>query len=489
MKKIIVLLMLLATTGLMAQEKTNVILFLVDDLGAHDLSSAGSKFYETPNIDHLAQEGMSFTNAYASHPRCVPSRYGIQTGKYPAKSKVPGGRGSLKKSDITMGEAFKAAGYKTFFAGKWHLGHNEDEWPQNRGYDVNIAGCSAGAPISYFYPYNTPVKGAESDNKHRKIVGLEKGEKGEYLTDRLTDETIKFIKANKDKPFFVMLSHYGVHTPFQAKKDALNKYEKKLKGMHFEGPDYITRDGTTKMHQDNAVYAAMIESVDESLGKLIATLKEAGIYENTAIVFTSDHGGLSNRGVNSNRELATSNLPLRAGKGHLYEGGTKVPFIVYWPDKVKPGTVSNQVTINTDIYPTLLAIAGIKNTNNDIDGVSITPELEGGKSVKRTLYWHSPKGRPNKTGDHNSSVIRVGDYKLIDFYDENRIELYNLKDDPDESTNLVKKEPEKAEELHNKLNTWKKEIDAYQENPSDKKNKKSKKGKKKKGNKKSKHHK
>ena len=475
MKKIIILLALFMATGLMAQQKTNVILFLVDDLGAHDLSSAGSKFYETPNIDRLAGEGVSFENAYASHPRCVPSRYGIQTGKYPARGKVPGGKGSLKKTDYTIGQAFQKAGYKTFFAGKWHLGKDESEWPQNRGYDVNIAGCSAGAPISYFYPYNTPRKGAESDNKHRMIVGLEEGKEGEYLTDRLTDETIKFIKENKDKPFFAMLSHYGVHTPFQAKKEAINKYKIKIQGMHFEGPDYIKKDGTTKMHQDNVVYAAMIESVDESLGKLIEALKEAGIYENTAIIFTSDHGGLSNRGVNSNRELATSNLPLRAGKGHLYEGGVKVPFIVYWPGNTKHGAVSEQVTISTDIYPTLLDIAGIKNTNHDIDGVSIVPEIKGKKPVERTIFWHSPKGRPNKTGDHNSSAIRVGNYKLIDFYDDNDVQLYNLKDDPEESVNLVLKKPEKAEELHEELNLWKKQIDAYQQSASDKKAKKQKK--------------
>ena len=474
MKKAFVLFLLFFSTALFAQEKMNVVLFLVDDLGYYDLSSTGSDLYETPHIDALADAGMSFTNAYASHPRCVPSRYGIQTGKYPATSQVPGGRGSLKPDDRTIGEAFQAAGYKTFFAGKWHLGKTEDEWPQNRGYDINKGGCSAGAPISYFYPYNVSKKGEKASDSHREIVGLDDGKKGEYLTDRLTDETVKFIKENKDKPFFAMLSHYGVHTPFQAKKEMMKKYKDKVDGMTFTGPDYIEKDGVTKMHQDNYVYAAMIESVDESLGKLIKTLKEEGIYDKTAIVFTSDHGGLSNRGINSTRKLATSNLPLRAGKGHLYEGGTKVPFIVYWPDNVKPGSVTEQVTINTDIYPTLLEIAGIKNTNKDIDGISIVPQLEGGKTVERTVYWHSPKGRPNKTGDHNCSAIRVDDYKLLDFYDENRVELYNLKNDPDEEKNLTADEPEKAEELHKELNNWKSEIHAYIDT-----------GKKKKGNKKS----
>ena len=461
MKKLFVLWLLLASVTLFAQEKMNVILFLVDDLGYYDLSMTGSELYETPHVDALAKSGMSFMNAYACHPRCVPSRYGIQTGKYPATSQVPGGRGSLKPDDYTIGQAFQAAGYKTFFAGKWHLGKTEDEWPQNRGYDVNKGGCSAGAPISYFYPYNVSKKGEKSGDGHRLIIGLDDGKEGEYLTDQLTDETIKFIKKHKNEPFFAMLSHYGVHTPFQAKKEMIKKYKKKMEGITYTGPDYITRDGTTKMHQDNVVYAAMIESVDESLGKLIKALKEAGIYDKTAIVFTSDHGGLSNRGINSTRKLATANMPLRAGKGHLYEGGTKVPFIVYWPNEVEPGSISEQVTINTDIYPTLLEIAGIENTNEDIDGISIVPELKGADPVERTIFWHSPKGRPNKTGDHNSSAIRVGDYKLIDFYDEGRVELYDLKDDPAEAFNLVTAQPKVADELLDELNVWKESIHAY----------------------------
>ena len=464
MKKIglFILLAFAMTFQSQAQEKKlNIILFLVDDLGPHDLSSAGSKLYETPNVDRLAENGITFTNAYASHPRCVPSRYGIQTGRYPATSQVPGGKGSLKPDDKTIGEAFQAAGYKTFFAGKWHLGKTPDMWPQNKGYDVNIAGCSAGAPISYFYPYNTNKKGETKQSGHRMIVGLEEGKPGEYLTDRLTDETIKFIKENKDSTFFVTLAHYGVHTPFQAKKEMIEKYKNKIKGLSFEGPAYITKDGVTKMHQDNVVYAAMIESVDESLGKLIETLKEEGLYENTVIVFTSDHGGLSNRGVNSTRELATSNLPLRAGKGHLYEGGIKVPFIVYWPGTVKAHSFTSQVTSNVDIYPTLLDIAGIKNTNNKVDGISIVPAMKGKKEVKRTLFWHSPKARPNKTGDHNCSVIRVGHYKLIDFYDEGRLELYNLKDDPAETNNLANKEMKRAQEMYQQLNDWRTSIHAY----------------------------
>ena len=469
MKKNLFFFFMLFSAVLFAQEKQkadtgriNIILFLVDDLGFHDLTETGSKLYDTPHIDRLSRAGMFFTNAYASHPRCVPSRYGIQTGKYPARGKVPGGRGSLKQSDETLGEAFKKAGYVTFFAGKWHLGHRADLWPQNKGYDYNYGGCAAGAPISYFYPYNTPLHPGGKGGHHRKIIGLDDGYPGEYLTDHLTEETVKFIKNHKDIPFFAMLSHYGVHTPFEAKKELLGKYRQRMQEIHYSGPDYIEKDGITKMHQDNVVYAAMIESVDQSLGKIIQALKEAGIYNKTAIIFTSDHGGLSNKGVGNKRELATSNLPLRAGKGHLYEGGVKVPFIVYWPGKVKPHSQCSQVTLNIDLYPTLLAMAGIPNTNKKVDGISIVPQLEGEKPVKRTVYWHSPVPRPWQTGDQRCSAIRVGDYKLLDFYDVHRIELYNVKNDPGETHNLAAEKPGLAQKLDRKLNEWKNSIHAIE---------------------------
>lgn len=454
----LILLFLVSSIVLQAQQKTNVILFLVDDLGHADFSGTGSKLYETPNIDSFSESGMHFTNAYVCHPRCVPSRYGLQTGKFPARSQVPGG-GKLKGKDVTIGEAFQDAGYTTFFAGKWHLGKDESGWPQNHGYDYNVGGCAAGAPISYFFPYNES-KGRNSGN-HKEIVGLESGTEGEYLTDRLTDETVSFIRKNKDKPFFAMLSHYGVHTPFQAKQDIQNKYADKIKGLEYTGPEFIAKDGTTKMRHDNAIYAAMIESVDESLGKIIETLKQQGIYEHTAIIFTSDHGGLSNRGEDSKRALATSNLPLRAGKGHVYEGGIKVPFMVYWNGKVKAGSVSDQLTVNTDIFPTLLDMADIPlKPESHIDGMSMLNALKGKKNVDRTLYWHSPLARPQSTGDQNCSAIRDGDYKLIDFYDLKKAELYDLSKDPYESNDLSVTNKKITGKLRDKLAAWKSEVNA-----------------------------
>ena len=459
----LILLTTLATTCL-ADKRPNVVLFVVDDLGYYDLSCTGSGLYETPNIDALAKSGMQFTNAYVSHPRCVPSRYAIQTGKYPARVQIPGGKEQMKTSEVTIGEAFKEAGYTTFFAGKWHLGSTEAQWPQNQGYDINIGGCSAGAPPSYFYPYN--VKKAGDKSKHKNIVGLEKGKKGEYLTDRLTNETVNFIHGHKNETFFAVLCHYAVHTPLQAKQEKLKKYKAKLKNMHFDGQEYITKDGTTKMRQDNAIYAAMIESVDESLGELVSTLKTEGIYNNTIIVLTSDHGGLSNRGIKSKRPLATSNLPLRAGKGHVYEGGVKVPFFVCWPGVVQAESFSEQITINTDIFPTLLDMAGIPlQPNSHLDGISMLPFIRGQKSIERTLFWHSPVGRPESTGDENCSAVRVGDYKLIDFYDKNKVELYNLKTDPYETNNLVSLENELSKVLYEKLNNWKTEVNAIHKKP------------------------
>jgi arylsulfatase A-like enzyme len=441
-----------------AQDKKNIVVFLVDDLGYYDLSFTGSKLYETPHVDKLAEEGVVFNNAYVSHPRCVPSRLALQTGKFPAREEVPGKNEGLSTKEKTIGQAFKDNGYLTFFAGKWHLGKDSTEWPQYRGYDINIAGCSAGAPRSYFFPYNES-RNKKVSGKHRKIIGLQNGKPNEYLSYRLTDETVDFIKQNHEKPFFIMLAHYGVHTPFQAPKEIVRKYKNKLKNMSFEGPEYLERDGQTKVYQNNAVYAAMIETVDESLGKIMQALVEKGILDNTIVVFTSDHGGLSNRG--NNRKLATSNLPLRAGKGHLYEGGVKVPFIIF--DKDLKTKNCEQVTINTDIYPTLLDLCGLSLIpQQHLDGISMKPYLEGKKPEDRILFWHSPKGRPKSTGDHNCTAVRAGNYKLIDYYEQNRIELYDLENDPYEENNLVRNKKKLAADLQQKEINWKKEINAWQ---------------------------
>ncbi|TKG96963.1 sulfatase [Puteibacter caeruleilacunae] len=454
------------------KDKPNILYFLVDDMGWMDTGFQGSKFYETPNMDQLANEGVRFTNAYVSHPRCLPSRYSIITGKYPARDWVPGSnQKQLKGGETTLAVPFKEAGYSTYFTGKWHLAANES-YPQDQGFEINIAGGHAGAPISYFYPYNEGRKG-----KERPIEGLDKGVEGEFLTDRLTDETIKFLKKqhkeSPDKPFLAYVSHYGVHTPFQAKKEYVKKFKQKLETMHYEGPNYIAEGtGQRKMHQDHAVYAAMIYSVDESLGRLVKTLKEIGEYDNTIIFLFSDNGGLSNRGTNQ-RPLATANIPLKAGKGHLYEGGIREPMLVRWPGVTKGGTSCDATVIGTDFFPTMLEMADLPlHPEAHLDGESFVWALKKkvNPNPNRPYFWHSPTGRPHSTGDSNCSAVRQGNFKLLEFYDEGRVELYNLNEDISEANNLSEVMPEKTKEMLSILHKWRKDIDAFVKVKKDKEN-------------------
>lgn len=442
-------------------EHPNVVFFLVDDMGWVDSACYGSELYETPNIDRLAQEGVRFTQAYSSHPRCVPARYSFLTGKFPARAGIPGASYNMEPAELTIAEAMKQGGYTTFFAGKWHLQKTEDQAPERQGFDINIAGGHAGAPGSYFFPY---IKAKNKNHKTEALIrGLESGVEGEYLTDRLTDETLEFIEANTDRPFLVYLSHYAVHTPLEAKPELITYYENKLKKMAFDGPEFIQKDGATKMRQNSAVYAAMVHSMDESLGRVMDTLDTLGLSENTVIVFTSDHGGLSNRGADSQRPLATSNLPLRAGKGHSYEGGIRVPMIVKWPGVIKAGVETDRMVTGSDHYPAILQMAGLPlQPQQHLDGISYTDTLKGQKAQRPApMFWHSPVGRPSSTGDINCSVIRAGDWKLFDFYDEDRVELYNIADDPYEANELSVKETEKSEELLKKLRVWKVEVSAF----------------------------
>jgi len=457
----------------------NIILFYVDDLGWMDLACQGSDFYETPNIDRLACEGMRYTQAYTAHPRCLPARYGVITGCFPARGGVPGGKGHLQAGDTTMAQALRQGGYATCFAGKWHLSLGRAEClPQNMGFDLNIAAGDAGAPPTYFFPYHKkPLsklkKGWEIGLDKDILHGLEDGKEGDYITDVLTQKSIDFIKASGDKPFFLYLSHYGVHTPFEAPERLVEKYRKKLKGMEFQGPEYAPVDqatgrGETKLHQNNPVYAAMIESVDESLGRLFQTLEELGIADNTIIVFSGDNGGLSNRGgvdgkINR-RPLATSNLPLKTGKGWLYEGGIREVFIVKWPGVVKPGTVnSNDVVIQTDLFPTFLGMAGLPlQPEHHMDGACLVPSLKGQRFERgKPLFWHSPTSRPYSTGDTDSSAVRIGNYKLLEWYNIGHVELYDLSKDIGERNDLSKKMPEKTAEMLEILHGWRKQINAH----------------------------
>ncbi|AQT67343.1 Arylsulfatase [Anaerohalosphaera lusitana] len=427
--------------------KPNVVFILIDDMGWRDVGFMGSKYYETPNIDRLASEGMVFTDAYANAPNCAPSRACLMSGQYSPRHGVytvaPSARGKsiyrkivptptkrvLDPAIPTLAEALKPAGYVSASMGKWHLGNDPQAGPVAQGFDLNVGGFQAGHPKSYFSPYRNPE--------------LEDGPRGEYLTDRLTDEALKFIETNKDRPFFLYLPHYAVHTPLQAKKQMIEKYKNK------------EPDGG----QNNSTYAAMVESTDKGVGRIMDKLAELGIEDETIVVFFSDNGG--HGGV-------TDNSPLRGSKGMLYEGGIREPLIVKWPGKVKAGSNCDVPVIGTDFYPTLLEACGAKKpAGHVLDGESIVKLLEGGKMLERkAVFWHFPAylgGYKPSQGVWRTvpgGAVRVGDWKLIEFFDDGHVELYNLKEDIGETNDLARKMPEKAKELHGILKKWQAEVDA-----------------------------
>ncbi|MEA2063687.1 MAG: sulfatase, partial [Gemmatimonadota bacterium] len=360
--------------------KLNFVFILIDDMGWADSACYGSTFYQTPNLDKLASQGMRFTDAYAAAPVCSPTRASVMTGKYPARlhltnflvgrfvpenSRIlpPDYRLELPLEEVTIPEALKPAGYVSAHIGKWHLG-DEPYYPQHQGFDLNVGGSHIGMPRDFFYPEwgdKPPI-----DGRH-----------GEYLTDRLTEEAENFIEKNRDKPFFLHLAHYAVHVPIQAKKDIIKKYQSRLK------PGNV---------HDNTVYAAMIESVDESVGRVMKKLEDLGIADRTVVIFTSDNGGLSVKEGDFKHTPATSNAPLRAGKGYLYEGGIREPMIVRWPTEIEPGSVCDVAVTSVDFFPTILEMAGIEpDPGNPVDGVSLVPLLnQTGPLDREAIFWHYP---------------------------------------------------------------------------------------------------
>ncbi|MDX1544971.1 MAG: sulfatase [Christiangramia sp.] len=442
-------------------ELPNIVMIHIDDLGYHDLSYTGSEIYETPNIDKLASQSVVFENAYANFPRCVPSRYALLTATWPVTEKgvpddgfalgnIPENRNLIKQID--------EAGYHTAFFGKWHLGSGKNG-PQAFGFDYSFAAGKAGSPISYFYPFNKPTNPNRKMNKDPMPDVDEVGEKGDYLNDLLTSQVIEHIKDNSSKPFFVALNHYAVHQPIEAKEKDAERNKKQIAAHDFgDRPEYIEEGtGRTKMRQDNAVYAGMVENMDENVGRLLDFLKASGLEENTIIIFSSDHGGLSNDGWKE-RNLATSNYPLRAGKGWLYEGGVRVPLFIKWESELKPETNSEDIVMLMDILPTLLDITTGK-TVEDINGKSLLPVLKGDESWDdRTVFWHSDKARPRNTGESNASAIRSGKWKLVDFYEDDQTELYNLEIDKEEQNDLSEEFPEIRNRLYKELNKWKSDF-------------------------------
>ena len=445
--------------------KPNIVFFLVDDLGWADIGAYGSRFYETPNVDALATSGMMFTDGYAACPVCSPSRAAILSGKYPARMDTTDWFGGHRKGkllpapytdylpleEVTLAEALVENGYKTFFAGKWHLGH-EAYYPEEQGFEVNQGGHHKGSPPGgYFSPYKNPK--------------LTNGPKGECLPDRLGDESVRFMEKNVNNPFFLYLSFYSVHTPLQTKNEYKKKYKEKAKDVivkHEFSPVCPQRKNEARQVQNHPVYAGMMQSMDENVGKVLRKLDELGIAENTIVCFTSDNGGLSTSGGRP-----TSNLPLKGGKGWLYEGGVRVPYIIRWPNVTPPGSTCADPVIGTDFYPTLLEAIGLSpKPAQHVDGVSLVPLLNGTRQTlgRKALYWHYP--HYGNQGGRPGSSVRAGDYKLIETFEDGTVELYNVKTDIGETQDLSASLPEKTAELLKMIKQWRADVDAKMMEPN-----------------------
>jgi len=455
----------------------NIVLIVADDIGWRDLACYGSLYYETPALDQLAKEGVRFTDAYAASPVCSPTRASLLTGKYPARLGLTDHTGGaqpqwwreptrlkpakfknyLALEEVTIAEKLHEAGYSTFFAGKWHLGHADLYWPEYQGFDINMGGTAAGGPFSgsgYFSPYGNPR--------------LTDGPRGEHFDDRLATETVRFIESHRYRPFLVVLSLYSVHVPLMAPEDLRQKYERKRNTFGETATPIYGFDGDRRVRliQEHAIYGAMVEAMDQAVGKVLAALDKNGIKDRTIVVFTSDNGGLStgDRAISQDQGWPTSNYPLRAGKGWLYEGGIRVPLIVRVPGG-RSGEKSGRLVTSTDIYPTLLELAGLPfKPDQHQDGESFAAALAGEDSPRAPIFWHYPH-YSNQYGAP-CAAIRDGNWKLIRWFENDRVELFNLAEDLSERTDLSTSEPEQCQRLKQQLEVWLDEIGAKLPTPN-----------------------
>jgi len=452
-----------ATNARQRASRPNIIFILADDLGYMDIGANNrGTFYETPNLDRLASQGIRFTQAYAACPVCSPTRASILTGKYPARLQLTdfiGGRRAgkllpaeylhyLPLEEVTIAEALKEAGYATGLFGKWHLG-GKPYLPEAQGFDVNIGGSEAGGLKGYFGPFGIP--------------NLKDAPTQEYLTDRLTDEALKFIDTHASGPFLMYLAHFAVHIPLQAKQEYIAKYQAKASALPASTSSKFSSEHNNQVRivQDQPVYAAMVQSLDESVGRIMGKLEALGIDERTVIIFFSDNGGLSTA-----EGHPTANVPLRAGKGWLYEGGIREPLLIKWPGVVKAGSVSKVPVISTDFYPTILEMAGLPLCpQQHRDGVSLVGLLKTGRAPERkALFWHYP--HYGNQGGQPSCAVRAGDWKLIRFFENGALELYNLKKDLSEKHNLAKTEPNKVRQMKELLDGFLRETQAVLPTPN-----------------------
>ncbi len=445
----------------------NFIFILIDDLGWADLSCYGSEFYETPNLDRLATEGMRFTDAYAACPVCSPTRASILTGKYPATVGITNFIGGdaqgkllcapylqeLPLEEKTVASTLRDAGYRTYHVGKWHLG-KDPYCPQNHGYDVTLAGGPQGMPTQgYFSPYSLP--------------GIEDGPEGEFLTDRLTDEAIRLVQESGDQPFFLNLPYYSVHIPIQAPAEWVEKFRRKAEELGLDKQEALIEGEpfpcehkrhlriVRRIMQSDPTYAGMVGNLDWNIGRLLAALDACGKAEDTVVIFTSDNGGCSTA-----EGSPTCNAPLNEGKGWMYEGGTREPLIVRWPGVVEPGSTCHAPMTSPDFYPTLLEAAGLPlMPEQHCDGVSLMPLLRGGDSLDReAIFWHYP--HYSNQGTTPGSSVRRGDWKLIEYFEDGRVELYNLREDISEERDLANDKPALAKELQAMLAEWRESVEA-----------------------------
>ena len=439
----------------------NILFIMVDDLGWSDLSYNGSKVYESPNVDQLATEGMAFSDFYAGGPVCSPTRASILTGKYTARTGIttyllyPERDAEhvtphLPVEEFTLAEALKEQQYSTAYFGKWHLGYSQEHWAANQGFEVALGGMDLPWAWDLAHPGLTApdvdrARGHTRFFSPHHLTFMENGPDGEYLTDRLTNETIQFIKKNRKHPFFAFLSFHTVHTPLQAKDEVVERFTKKIETM---GLDTLTEPvKNEKQYQNNPNYAAMVYHMDENVGRLIDSLKSFGLEKKTVVIFTSDNGG---------KGSVTSNLPLKGMKHNLDEGGIRIPTIVKWPGKIEAGSSCDIPLITNDFYPTILDLAlAEKRPDQHLDGISFAEILLGGKSElqRNAIYWHYPHGRME-------GAVRMGDHKLVYYYETGQSHLYNLKDDIGEQNDLSDEEQELSEEMQGMLKQWLVEVNA-----------------------------
>ena len=449
------------TPSTASAKPANFLFFLVDDLGWADIGCFGSTFYETPHIDELAASGMKFTQGYAAGSVCSPTRASILTGRHPVRLNItdwipgqpnrdknpllhPDDLHELPLEEGTIAEALKSQGYQTFFAGKWHLG-NEGHWPTDQGFDYNIGGNSKGSPPGgYYSPWKNPSLKSKRD--------------GEYVTERLTEESIHFLQSREpSQPFFLYLSYYNVHTPIQPYKERINHFESKAANLFTRpAPPVKEHEGVSRVRQDNPAFASMVSAVDQSVGAILRELDQLDLTEETVVVFFSDNGGLCTL---SNREGPTSNAPLRAGKGWLYEGGVREPTIIRAPKITRPGSECHTPIVSMDFFPTILELAGLpQQAPLHLDGSSIVPLLKGEQIPPRAHYWHYP--HYHGSGWKPGASILEGGWKLIEFYHYNKVELYHLDQDLSEKNDLSLAEPKRVNDLRMKLRAWQETMNA-----------------------------